>query len=191
MKARALAVGLVLTLAILTSCSGGNTESTPARQTLEAAQQELEKTPLEESVLQYARELCDPLSSFFAQAEEAFSGLDRAFAGEAEADIGTSVAAAALMAEGPLETFQDDLEGIDPPDELRAFHAAWLALVNFAISVIEAGKEGGFVAGFLSVGTAPPLPEAPEDLSAALVRECGEDLAEISEQLEGTFFDLP
>lgn len=176
-----VALGL-MALLLSVSCGGGGTP-TPAEQTLEAAIEAAENTPVERPVRQYAQQLCKPFRNFFEDAGELLESLDEE---EDETDIGTALAAMRDL-EKPFTKFRDDLEEIDPPDELRQYHDGLTGQMNFAAEAIKAINDGGLFAA-LAFSQPPPTPQEPEGLESAIVQECGEEFVDLIEEFGADFF---
>src|SRR3990170_1922481 len=183
MKLGGLLVCLSLGLLLLVSCGGESTPS-PARQTLDAARGDAEKTPVDEPVQAYARQLCDPFGTFFDSAKDTLSALEATPALD-DADFGDAISALGELQE-PLENFRDDLQDVDPPDELRDYHNALVEEMDYAVEVVKAVKEGGIFGAF-AVPSPPPTAENPEGFEAAIVQECGDEFADIIDGLGSDF----
>ena len=183
MKLGGLPVCLSLGLLLLVSCGGESTPS-PARQTLDAARGEAEKTPVDEPVQAYAQQLCDPFGTFFDSAKDTLSALE-ATPPSTPVDFASAFSALGDLQE-PLENFRDDLKDVEPPEELRAYHGALVQQMDYAVEVVKAIKTGG-IFGALAVASPPPTPENPEGFEAALVQECGSQFADIIDELGSDF----
>ena len=188
MKA-AIALLALLLVAPAIACRNGDGSNTPAQQTFDAARDEAEQTPVDEAVRQYAQELCGPLHNLLDDTAETFGSLKEQT--PAEGDSGEEAFATALGALGslrtPIEDFLNELEDIDPPSELEAYHQAFIDEMGYALETVAAFANGSIFGG-RELSTPPPPSEEPEGFDAALVLECGEELQDFIEEFGGNFF---
>lgn len=192
MKLGGLATFLaMLALAASLACGGGSGPRTPAQQTFQAAQDEAEQTPVDKPVRQYAKQLCAPVRTLLEETAATFQELDQTQTPSATEEDGEGAFATALAAFGslkePLQQFQQDLEDINPPNELEAAHQGMIDEIAYTIEGLDAIATGGLF-GALGLPTPPPTPEEPPGLEAALIQECGEDLRDVADQFGGSFF---
>lgn len=164
-------------MALVISCGSGGTKS-PARQTVDAAQSGAEKTPVSDTVQHYVRDLCDPFQTFFNEAKDTltrFTATPDETPSDTPPDLSSAFSALGDL-QTPLERFRDDLKSVEPPTDLRAFHDSLIQQMDYAIEIVKAIKTGGLF-GALSAPTPPATPELPAGFDAALIQECGDQLA--------------
>ena len=183
---RSLFAASVTILLLIAACGGGNDPPTEAEQTFEALRDDASLTPVDDAVLAYTAQLCDPLRTFFDGAGSLLLGFE-----EEAADIDSFDEAFNVFGDlvGPLSDFFDDIEDVDPPDALRDYHEDIVEQLDYAQQAIEAMEEGGFLAAF-TLPDPPPEPELPAGFEAAIVLECGDELAGLFENFGGDIFDL-
>ena len=182
---RSLFAASVTILLLLAACGGGGQPS-EGEQTFEALRDDASQTPVDDSVLAYTAQLCDPLRTFFDGAGSLLLGFE-----EEAADIDSFDEAFDVFSDlvEPLSEFFDDIEDIDPPGALRDFHEDIVDQLEYAREAVEAMEEGGFFAAF-TLPDPPPEPESPEGFEAAILIECGDELAGFFEDFGGDIFDL-
>ncbi len=190
-----LATSLVLLPILLVACGGtsSDSKSTPdsAEATYRAARDDADKTPVSDSLRGYVQQLCAPVKAFFEDASDTLARLDEQATSEATA-VGFEEAFDAFLAlfgdlEGPFQALRDDLEDVDPPDDLQQYHDAFVDQLDYALDTIADLAEDGFGALF-ALPTEGPTPEEPAGFEAGLLQECGEDLKDIFEEFGDDFF---
>jgi hypothetical protein len=185
----ALLAGIVAALAC--SSGGGSSKSTPssADATFQAARSDATKTPVSESLRAYAQQLCGPIKTFIKDAGGTLSQLNETPTPNATQSLEEAFGQAfALLGnlKGPIQALQDSLRKMDPPTELRSYHASLIAEFDYALKVVDAIGTGGLAAA-LALPTQEATPENPAGFEAALLQECGEDLRPFADQLGGLF----
>jgi hypothetical protein len=182
----ALLAPLAALLVLAASCGGGGgSASPPASQTFDRLIDDAEQTPVEEPVLAYASQLCDPLRGLFDDASELIETFDALEAESLDDEDAFQAAFEALgELEGPVQSFLDDVRELDPPEELADFHASLIAELEYGLEGLRALHEDGIL-GAASLGEEPPQAVEPEGFQTALVRECGAELQDFIEELGG------
>lgn len=190
----AMLAALLLTAVAAVGCSrgGGSAKNTPASSdaTFQAALGDAAKTPVSDSLRAYAKQLCPPLKAFLNDAGDTLSKLNETStppATEPSLDDAFSQAFGLFGdLKGPFKDLRDSLKDIDPPADLRSYHQALIAELDYAVQSIDALSSGGLV-GALALPTQEPTPESPPGFEAALLQECGDDLQPFVDQLGGLF----
>lgn len=191
----AMLAALLLAAVAALGCSrgGGSAKSTPSSSdaTYEAARSDAAKTPVSESVHAYAKQLCPPLKAFLNDAGDTLSKLNETstpLATQSLDDVFSQAFGLFGDLGGPFKDLRDSLKDIDPPEDLKSFHQALVAELDYAVQAIDAVSSGGLV-GALALPTQEPTPESPPGFEAALLQECGDDLKPFADQLGGLFGD--
>jgi hypothetical protein len=189
----ALLAALLLATVVAFGCSqgGGSAKSTPSSSdaTFQAALGDAAKTPVSESVRGYAKQLCPPLKAFLRDAGDTLSKLNKTStppATQSLHDVFTQAFGLFGDLRGPFKDLRDSLQDIDPPDDMKNFHRALIAELDYTVQAIDALSSAGLV-GALALPTQEPTPESPPGFQAALLQECGDDLKPFTDQLGGLF----
>jgi hypothetical protein len=186
----AVALCALLAVALAFACRDGSGSSEPANATVAAAIEEARKTPVDEPMRQYARQLCEPMGDLLTAMANTFNRLESTAAAATPSEdedpgaIATFFGAFAALTE-PLEQFREDLEDIDPTDELEDAHQTLIEQIDAAIEAANAFTDG---TAFTTPAPEEPTHEQPPGFESGLIQECGEDFFEIVEEFGGDFF---
>ncbi len=193
MKLKLLFAGALVLWLLPAACGGsnGDSTSTPSSSdaTYQAARNEAEKTPVADAVRSYAKQLCEPVTSFLGAAGSAFEQLDSQPTAEGTVSLEDALSQAfeALgQLKGPIEDLRDAVNDIDPPPELRDYHQALLDEIDYALDAVDAISKNGF-GGALTLPTPEATPQEPAGFQAAIIQECGEDIKPFFDQFGGDF----
>lgn len=190
MKACGVLISLTLVGVVLAACGGGGdgsgSDATP-NATFETLIDQARQTPVDEPVREYASMLCGPLQKLL---ETAGPALDDFATPEGTPDLSAAFGAAfeALgLLEEPFAQLLEDMREIDPPEELKEYHEASLAEVEYALEGLRA-LSGGDLTGVLAQPSPPPTAEPPSGIDAAIIQECGPELQELVGEFGGSLF---
>jgi hypothetical protein len=184
---------LLLVTGGIVACGGSSgAKSTPSSSdaTYQAARTETAQTPASDSLSAYAKQLCQPLKTFLSDAGDTITRL------QAQPTASATVSLEDALTQGfqlfgqlkqPLQAFRDSLGSVNPPDDLRSYHQAFLAELDFGLKEIDAVSKNG-LAGALLLPTPEATPQSPPGFEAAIVQECGEDIKPFFDEFGGGFF---
>lgn len=185
---RLIVAGVLFLVALLAFACGGGSSDKTANPTLQGLIDEAEQTPVEDYEREYARQLCGPIGAYFDSASGTLRELENQPTPASLDDFDFSILTDVLKRlADPLQSVLDDMQEIDPPSELEEYHAARVAELEYTLETIRVLDESGLFGAF-GLGEAPPSPEEPPGLSAALVIECGPELEDHFEEFGDDFF---
>jgi hypothetical protein len=183
-----LRLGLVASLAVLLGACNASAadENAPPEQTFEAAREGAERTPIDDGLAEYVRQLCGPYRALLEDASELFAAIDMPPPSVTEDDVDEAIENLSELTV-PLEHFLEAIREIEPPAGQAAYHEYAISEIAYAVQFFEQLADGGLF-GALALETPVAALEEPAGFEAALLQECGDDLEDVISGLDDGFF---